>query len=181
MKTLVALFLFFGFLISSAFGQSSQEVYPKQVHIEHNDAVKSFSKDYVSLFRTSDLGLFADHENGSIGNISVTGSENVSFLLQQGYGIKGFIDVVGDHNLTSLQQQGGDLMSTLDIQGNQNQMDMTQQGFGLSNSIQLFGSGSNIDAMHTSQGLFLQQSGPGVIPLTIEQKGRPSPLIIRNY
>lgn len=169
----------------SALGQSlNQEVYPQQASIEHNKAVQSFSSDYLSTFGIGSSWNSMNHlisGNGSTGIIGVNGSENVTLLSQLGYNITGVIDINGSGNHASVQQRGSNLLSMLSIVGNNNQFDMTQEGSDLQNYFKIYGSGSNFEAHQTNAGMNFKQSGSGSIPLSIQQRGRPSPIIIRNH
>lgn len=170
-------------LLTVSAQESDREVYPEQVSIEHNEAVKNFSSDFVSSFPTT--GLFDNSALTLLGvnnlaALNVQGSENLTVLNQQGYGIFGGINILGDSNKASLSQSGSDLMSILDIRGDYNIFDMTQQGIGLKNIVFVLGSGLQFDALHTNAGFELNQVGAGSIPLSIEQKGTTVPIIIEN-
>lgn len=184
MKVFLVCMGIIGMLVSVATAQTKgREVYPEQASIEHNSAVKSFSGDYISAFsenvaltnlsqRTNDAGNFAA--------VNVKGIENISLLSQQGYNIIGVIDIDGNGNRASMRQSGNDLLSILSMKGNSNQFDLTQQGSGLQNYFKIYGSNTNFEAHQTNYGMRLEQAGGGGIPLSIQQTGVPTPIIIRN-
>lgn len=179
MKPLLLTILLISLLALSATAQNAdREVYPQQASINHNDAVKSFSTDYIFAFANNMQGLTAGI--GNTAGVYVEGSGNHTVLSQQGYGNYGIIDIDGSGNQTSMQQSGFDLLSILSIEGNANEFDMMQEGSGLQNYLKIYGSGSNFEAQQNNAGMNFRQSGNGAIPLSIQQTGNPSPIIIRN-
>jgi hypothetical protein len=172
------------FIPTSVIAQdSNKEVYPEQVSIEHNEAVKKFSKDYVltrpgflSVGETSPsaLGL------SNLAEINVLGSENIITLKQLGTGLVGYMDIKGDLNEASIFQKGTNLESILQIQGNANQFDLLQEGVDLANNFEIIGSGMSFDAVQTNTGFELNQTGVGAIPLSIEQIGGVVPIRIES-
>src|SRR5690625_2260982 len=146
MKTLFLPVLFCELIISSAWGQEVKEVYPQQSSIEHNRAVKNFSKDFVLTLPESRLSpgtQYPGNEFNNIALIEISGSDNITALSQQGYGITGSVNVMGSKNRTDFSQAGSDLYSMLRIEGNLNEFDMRQYGTGLQNNILLRGSDTN--------------------------------------
>lgn len=170
--------------ISTALGQiSEKEVYPKQASINHNEAVKNFSKGFVSNYWG---GAFIDSEFelgsgfNKTATINVMGSDNISILSQYGYGLTGVMNIQGSNNKTSLSQTGTDLMSILNIEGSHNEFNMNQYGSGLSNFVNVSGLGLQFDARHTNYGFEMTQQGVNSIPLSIQQTGRTVPITIKN-
>ena len=186
MKKTILLIVIWGIAWTMAIAQNQQnrkEVYPKQASIEHNDAVKNFSSDFVTAF--SGLDLFHDlgfslSGMNNTGSIDVLGSNNISVLSQQGYNIFGDINIEGDNNTTQLNQAGLNLSSVIDIMGDHNSLGMTQFGIGLQNHLQISGTNLQFNALHTNFGFQLQQQGVGSIPLTIQNTGNSIPIIITN-
>lgn len=183
MKILMSLLITLGITISTATGQvGEKEVYPKQASVNHNEAVKNFSKGFVSnswggaLFDNAGLGS----NFIKTATINVLGSDNISILSQYGYGITGVINVQGNHNETSLNQVGTDLRSILNIKGSYNEFNMDQFGHGLSNFVNVSGSGLQFDARQTNYGFEMSQQGVHSIPLSIQQRGRTIPITIKN-
>lgn len=179
---LICLIMVLGAL--SAYGQGhSSEVYPKQASIEHNDAVKKFSRDVVSFFGRSPMfgGLQQrGMDVNQFANITTIGHENVAILSQMGNWNIGMIDIEGNNNRTTLEQRGDRLYSQLDVNGNFNRLNVRQDGTDLQNFIYLSGNGLDFGLTQTNSGLQLMQSNPGSIPLTIQHSGRSIPIIIHN-
>ncbi|HEX6982044.1 MAG TPA: hypothetical protein VF181_04730 [Balneolaceae bacterium] len=184
MKTLILFILMSTAIASASMAQKTdREIYPKQVSIEHNEAVKSFSGDFVTAF-LSNFSL-ADLQQASksslFSSINMIGNENVAFLIQEGLNNAGMINILGRKNEAKLSQRGQNLFSILNLFGNYNNFEMVQQGTGLQSYLNLGGSGLNFEAFQTNSGMTLIQRGPGAIPLTIHQTGQAIPIIIRNY
>src|SRR5699024_3006447 len=175
--------LFYGLLITPVWGQKVTEVYPQQSSIEHNPAVKTFSKDFVSTLSESRLTPGAQYPGNEFNNIAlveILGSDNITALSQQGYDITGSVNVVGNKNHTAFSQTGSDLYSMLRIEGNLNEFDMRQYGSGLQNDILLRGTDTNFGVYQDNFGLNISQTGMGTIPLSIRHTGRAVPIIIEN-
>jgi len=184
MKTFILILLLAGTLAISTKAQKlDREIYPKQASIEHNDAVKSFSGDFVSFFSNSPiLGNLQQMsmDANQVANIRTIGDENMAILSQMGVSNIGIINILGNENNASLEQRGNRLFSVLDIRGNSNSLDVLQDGMDLQNFLQITGSGLAFDVHQTNAGLQLMQSGMGSIPMSIQQTGRSIPIIISN-
>lgn len=184
MKTFLLTMLMVGMLtISSQAQKLDREIYPEQASIEHNEAVKSFSGDFVSLFTNSSvLGNLQQMsmDANQIANIQTFGDENFAMLNQMGVSNIGVINILGNENNASLEQQGDRLFSILDIRGNRNSLDMLQDGVDLQNFLQITGSGMAFDVQQTNAGLQLMQTGVGSMPMYIQRSGRSIPIIISN-
>ena len=186
MKTITLLIAIWGIACAIAFGQEQQtqkEVYPQQASIEHNEAVKTFSRDFVTAFPAfnglNSLGSSLSGINNTA-NINMMGSDNIAGISQRGYNILGGINIEGDNNTTQLTQMGLNLSSNINIEGNFNEFGMTQLGIGLQNNVQISGSNLQFNALQTNFGFQLQQQGMGSIPLSIQTTGRSVPIIIQN-
>jgi hypothetical protein len=186
-KKNITLFVFiWGMALTTAFSQSknvNKEVYPVQASIEHNEAVKNFSRDYITAFPAfnglNNLGgTLSSMENTAI--INMIGSDNNAGISQRGYNIMGVINIEGSNNNTQLIQTGLNLSSNINVEGNFNEFGMTQLGIGLQNDIQISGSNLQFNALHTNFGFQLQQQGIGAVPLSIQNTGRSIPIIIKN-
>jgi len=186
MKNITSLIAIWGLAFTMAFAQdkgTNSEVYPEQASIEHNEAVKNFSRDFVTAFPAfSGLnslgGILSGMENSA--SINMAGSDNIAGISQRGYNILGRINIEGDNNNMQLIQTGLNLSSNISIDGNFNEFGMTQLGVGLQNNIQISGSNLQFNALHTNFGFQLQQQGMGSIPLSIQTTGRSVPIIIQN-
>lgn len=184
MKTYILTMLLVGlFAISTQAQKLDREIYPKQASIEHNEAVKSFSGDFVSLFTNSSiLGNLQQMsmDANQIANIRTIGDENMAALSQMGVSNIGIINILGNDNNASLEQRGDRLFSILDIRGNRNSLDMLQDGMDLQNFLQITGSDMAFDVQQTNAGLQLMQTGFGSMPISIQRSGRSIPIIISN-
>lgn len=183
MLLLIVVFSLGTSITTTAQQTAKKEVYPVQVSIEHNEAVKNFSSDFVSSFTSSSLfdrPSFSLFGINNLASTNIRGSENLTVLSQQGYDIIGGINILGNQNTATLNQSGSDLLSILNIKGNYNEFNMTQQGIGLQNLVFILGSDLHFDALHTNNGFELNQHGVGGIPMSLEQTGGTLPIIIEN-
>jgi len=177
--------IIFSFNFGVAIAQdANQEVYPEQISIEHNQAVKDFSSRYVSTLTGSALSLENLQQAAAGTNqfalINMVGDNNIATLIQTGgIGNAGLIDILGDQNKASLNQNGSDLLSILEIKGNLNQFNMDQLGSNLQKHVLIDGTGLQFDAEQTNAGFKLMQTGTS-IPFTLEQNGGSLPIIISN-
>jgi len=185
MKNLMLTALITVFAGSLALAQTQrEEVYPQQASIEHNQAVKTFSRDYVTLFANSSLLGYLQQglmDVNQIGKIGVSGNNNTAYLEQNGNLNIGLINITGNNNEANLDQQGNRLYSNLNLIGNYNKLDVLQVGINLQNYIQLRGDNLSFNVEQTNSGLQLMQNGAHSIPLKIQQTGRIIPLIIQNH
>ncbi|HET6528288.1 MAG TPA: hypothetical protein VFG39_06020 [Balneolaceae bacterium] len=184
MKTLTLFILISVSVASLSMGQKKdREVYPKQISIAHNEAVRNFSQDFVTAFLNNfsldDLNQ-ATGELGQLSVINMKGDYNFALMLQRGFNNTGIINIVGNKNEATLEQKGNGLFSILNVYGRSNQLHVVQRGQGLKNGLQLSGSGINVGAFQNNNGMMLIQRGAGAIPLTIHQTGQTTPIIIRN-
>jgi len=161
-----------------------EEIYPQQASIKHNQAVKKFSRDYVTLFANSSLlgnlqqGIMDVNQMAKIG---IYGNENTAYLEQNGNWNIGLINIEGNNNEASLNQQGNRLYSNLNLIGDYNKLDVLQDGTNLQNYIQLRGNNLSFNVEQTNSGLQLLQNGARSIPLRIQQTGGIIPIIIENH
>lgn len=183
MKSLLLNFLLSTFIISISTAQGiNREVFPRQVSIEHNQAVRTFSRDFATAFSNNFIATKPDRafaDFSQLSAINILGDANYASLLQKGFNNAGIINIRGNRNEAKVKQQGQYLFSIVNLLGDDNQLTMNQQGVGQISYLQLMGSGINFDAFQSSSGMKLIQSGTG-IPLIIQHRGRPLPIIIRS-
>lgn len=181
MRTIIFFILFSGLLTSTTVAQENQEVYPQQASIEHNQAVKDFSREYFSAMgNNSSFNLQQLSDGTSYALVNMEGSKNNAYLSQNGYGITGLMDISGSDNQSSMYQSGANLQSILEIEGHANQFNMMQTGNNIQNHFQIYSSGTNFEVQQNNSGMQFRQSGTGSIPLSIQQTGSSRPIIIQN-
>lgn len=184
MKAFIFTIIFIVSITTTPHAQNSdREVYPRQVSIEHNEAVKNFSTDFITAYPAgSALANLKEISEGTslFSSINMIGNDNLALLLQKGYNTASIINIFGNANVATINQRGYDLLSILNIKGNSNQFNMVQQGSGLDSEIYVLGSEMNISAFQNHKGMNLIQRGAGVIPLSIHHSGRSIPIFIRN-
>jgi hypothetical protein len=152
--------------------------------MEHNQAVQTFSGDYMLLTETnrSPIGLSAMLGRATkLAGIAMSGDENVAMLTQQGRALIGLINIRGEDNHTVLEQYGEDLYSAITIQGNRNEFELIQEGQELQNQIEVSGYGLQYQAIQTNTEFQLQQMGRGSMPIRIQHTGASIPVRIVNY
>lgn len=175
-------------ILTLATGAASQqntkpEVYPRQVSIEHNDAVQHFSRDFVTSLYGRNAVLNLSSLMGSVNNlasVNLIGDQNTAVLSQLGSGNIGLINVIGNYNETSLTQEGNNLFAQLGIKGDNNSLEFDQSGSYNGAAFLLFGNGLDYKATQTDAGMQLFQGGGTSIPFTIQRTGRTIPIIISH-
>lgn len=170
----ILIFMLLGSAI--AMGQSNQnrEIYPDQAeHVEHNDAVISFSGDFVSAFLPS-IQFFASGELGADNNnsaqINIIGSSNVSSISQFGVGHMALMNILGNFNNVSLDQRGNSNSSLINIEGDNNFVDYEQRGRNNFLGLDLQGSNFEQSYRQTGNNHSIQMNGNG-LPITVHQDG----------
>lgn len=183
MKNLMFAMLITAFTAGVVMAQETEEVYPQQSSIVHNDAVISFSQDYVITNPNNYLPSFfqdADTDINQIGNISITGNYNIAYLSQIGNQNIGMINIEGDNNEANLNQMGSSLYSNLNLIGNYNRLDVLQEGSDLQNYIKIGGNNLQFSVEQDNLGLELTEIGSSTIPISIQHTGEIIPIIIEN-
>jgi len=184
MKLIPLILALFWVTGSLCYGQKqNREVYPEQVSINHNDAVKKFSRDFVSTMHQYQGVMDMNSMMLGINNaayVSQVGNDNTAILYQKGNGNVGIIDMEGNGNSSELNQNGNYLLSLLKLKGNYNSLDFDQSGNRLGAMFYLEGQGLNFDAVQNESGMQLLQGGSS-IPLLIRHSGGTTPIIISNH
>jgi len=170
-------------MAASAQESKKQEIYPKQVSIEHNDAVQHFSRDFVTSLYDRSQALNLQTLSSSFNNIAsvyMMGDENTAVLKQLGSGNIGLINIWGSYNETSLTQEGQNLFAQLGIKGNGNTLEFDQSGSYNGAVFFLLGDGMDYKASQTNAGMQLLQGGATSIPFSIQHTGGTIPIIISH-
>jgi len=172
--------------IYEADAQTSQnpgEVFIQQASFDHNDAVKQFTGDFVTMFKM-DFDAFDDSgENSNTAIVNQYGNGNTSGITQNGWGNKALVNLLGDNNTTGLLQQGSDNQFILNLEGNDNTLTGTQQGSQNKLRMDLIGSGSNQTFTQMGNNLTIEliDNGTGGVPMQIEQRGDGASVTVENY
>ncbi|MEX2478843.1 MAG: curlin repeat-containing protein [Gracilimonas sp.] len=191
MKTGLCLLLTTLFLImgsSSIFAQMANrdaEVFPEQVSIDHNEAVRSFSRDFVTADANFNSGLESVLQSmqmlSQLVLVSETGNNNTIRLSQDGFNNFIFTGLNGDKNELEVEQRGDNNAASFRILGNYNELSLLQEG-----SYNIFSRSYNSDFnqgqfSQSGIGLNMQIEGQNSIPLIIEQRGQGSGILIENW
>lgn len=165
----------------SAFSQNvDREIFPEQVSITHNQAVKSFSGDFVTM-TSSVLSESRDFPEvvAQTAIVNQIGMANLVLLSQQGALNYARISTVGHHNHVDWNQIGNHNQMSVRLVGNHNGIIGLQEG----NSNQLMlayeGDGLDQDFIQLGNNQFLEFFGIG-IPVTVIQRGDGATLTIEN-
>ncbi len=181
MKTLIflSIFLLFGALNVHA-QNSGREVYPEQISIDHNQAVKNFSGDYVSVLPLTSSDLIDTPVSiGHVANISIIGIENMVNVHQAGLGNTAGIKVDGNFNDIDLRQDGMGNRSAINLIGSQNTIEGFQQGSYNNLNVNYSGSGLNQRFHQLGNHQTIEMSGIGT-PISITQTGDGATIFIEN-
>jgi hypothetical protein len=187
MKKTISLIVSFLLVSGVSFAQAqvgNADIYPEQVEINHNAAVRQFSQFFVTSFNSLG-GINANLVNGPQNsnletNLSIIGNYNSSTSTQSGLNNFAAIGIIGDYNRVNLIQDGNDNRALLGLEGNDNLFNLSQIG----NDNQYFGayrtSNATINAEQIGNGLRAVEIGTGGIPLIIRQQGNGANLIINH-
>ncbi|WP_340104018.1 hypothetical protein [Rhodohalobacter sp. 8-1] len=159
------------------------EVFIQQASFDHNDAVKQFTGDFVTMFEM-DFDAFAESgENSNTAIVNQYGNNNTTGITQNGWGNKALVNLLGDNNTTGLLQQGSDNQFILNLEGNDNTLTGTQQGSQNKLRMDLIGSGTNQTFTQMGNNLTIEliDNGTGGVPLQIEQRGDGASVTVENY
>jgi hypothetical protein len=158
----------------------NREVFPSQVSIDHNDAVRSFSQDFVTAFTTGSLQFDEGARTANhIAIINQFGTGNTALLEQYGLSNMASINMFGNFNFASLIQDGINNVSNIHLIGDHNRITGLQ--IGESNRLDILFEGSGFDRRFEQIGdnHSIEMTGEG-IPLSITQTGNGTNLIIEN-
>lgn len=181
MRLFTLIILLGGLLASAAPAQELDgEIYPEQVTAPPHMVAQNLNGPPFGASSLVELQQLVT-DAGNMAAVNLTGLQNAAILSQFGYGNAGFITITGRYNQASLNQNGTGLLSIVDIEGDFNRFDMMQKGDDLQNHFRIYGFGLHFEAYQSNLGMELIQAGIGSIPLSIQQTGRPSPIVITNH
>ncbi|MCC5915171.1 MAG: hypothetical protein JJU46_12395 [Balneolaceae bacterium] len=169
--------------------QNPSEVFIQQANVEHNEAVKQFTGDFILAFSGQmSLSSFDQFDtDGNVAFVNQFGDGNVSTLIQNGIGNMARINIMGNRNVTGLEQDGNSNRFILNLEGSDNEITGSQIGNENEFRMDFVGDGISIqDQSFVQSGnnltlqLFNNGNGGGV-PLQIEQRGNGASVIIENY
>lgn len=186
MKKLILILIVALAVAFEADAQTSQnpgEVFIQQASFDHNDAVKQFTGDFVTMFEMNFDAFDDSGENSNTAIVNQYGNGNSSGITQNGWGNKALVNLLGDNNTTGLLQQGSDNQFILNLEGNGNTLTGTQQGSQNKLRMDLIGSGTNQTFTQMGNNLTIEliDNGTGGVPLQIEQRGDGASVTVENY
>lgn len=160
------------------------DIFPEQVSIDHNEAVKRFSRDFVTTLsdRKNQRGALEDATGSAnqVAIINLIGTGNTANITQSGIGNFALIDITGNDNDADVEQRGRSNQALLNIIGNNIGVGLSQLGNENFFSRTFTQNGFSGDFLQVGSGLNLQVSGSNGIPLIIEQRGQGAGVIIEN-
>lgn len=181
MKSLLTIVLLLIVGMSSAFSQNvDREIFPEQVSIEHNQAVKSFSGDYVTMSVST---RSEDHKppEVSVQTAIVTqiGMENMVTLNQTGE--LNYADITTDGNFNTVEwlQDGRRNWVSIVLDGSSYEIDGLQDGNYNEVRMNYQGDGFKQTILQEGNHQFLEFTGRP-IPMTVTQRGDGATVIIEN-
>ncbi len=182
MKTLLTIVILIFLGTSTSFSQSvDREIFPEQVSIDHNQAVKSFSGDYVTMSASS---LSENDEPPEVtvqtAIVNQFGMENMVLLNQTGELNYANITTEGSFNHVDWSQIGLRNWVSVELTGNQNRITGEQRGD--FNQLRLNYEGDGLDQSFLQDGNYqtLEFNGVGT-PMTVTQTGDGATVIIENH
>jgi hypothetical protein len=181
MKPLLTIVLLLLVGMNSAISQSvDREIFPEQVSIDHNQAVKSFSGDFVTM-KSSELSETREFPEVTVQTAIVNqiGMANMVLLTQSGQLNYAIISTIGDHNHVDWSQIGIHNRVSVNLTGNHNRVDGLQDGHNNQLILEYEGDGLDQSFLQHGSDQFLEFIGVG-IPMTVTQRGDGAMLIIEN-
>ena len=181
MKPLLTIVLLLLLGMNSAFSQSvDREIFPEQVSIDHNQAVKSFSGDFVTM-SASTLS-----ENNVPPEVSVQtaivnqiGMENMVLLNQSGELNYASITTAGNSNQVDWSQLGMRNWVSIKLDGSNYDIEGIQKGDFNELRLDYEGAGVKQSFLQDGNHLLLQYSGVPT-PMEVTQRGDRAAIIIEN-
>lgn len=186
MKSLLGLLILLAFGMAELQAQNGNnpgEVFIRQAPFDHNDAVKQFTGDFVTMF---EMDFDAFDESGEYSNTAIVnqyGNNNTTGITQNGWGNKALVNLLGDNNSTGLVQDGSDNQFILNLQGDDNSVSGEQVGSQNRLRLDLIGTVNNqtFSQMGNNLTIELIDNGNGGIPMQIEQRGNGANITIENH
>lgn len=186
MKRLVLLLIMVLAGLNQANAQTSQnpgKVFIQQASFDHNDAVKQFTGDFVTMFEMDFDAFNESGENSNTAIVNQYGNNNTTGIMQNGWGNQALVNLLGDNNTTGLVQSGTDNQFILNLEGNDNSVSGEQVGSQNRLRMDLIGTVKNqtFNQMGNDLTTELIDNGKGGIPMQIEQRGDGASVTIENY
>lgn len=157
-----------------------REVFPEQVSIEHNQAVKSFSRDFVITLPAASP---ADRDLPAIDRqtamVTQRGDMNTLNLIQSGTQNYAEIATIGNRNTVDWSQFGKGNWVKLNLIGDDNNFEGNQRGIANQLNLNHTGNGVNQSFNQIGNSHYLEFNGVG-IPMSVTQRGNGAAIIIEN-
>jgi len=159
------------------------EVFIQQATFDHNDAVKRFTGDFVTMFEMDFDAFDESGENSNTAIVNQYGNNNTTGIKQNGWGNKALVNLLGDYNTTGLEQSGSDNQFILNLEGSNNSVTGQQRGTQNSLRLDLIGTLNNqtFSQIRNNLTLELVDNGSGGVPVQIEQRGNGASVTVENY
>jgi hypothetical protein len=159
------------------------EVFIQQATFDHNDAVKQFTGDFVTMFEMDFDAFDESGENSNTAIVNQYGNNNTTGITQNGWGNKALVNLLGDYNTTGLEQSGSDNQFILNLEGSNNSVTGQQRGSQNSLRLDLIGTLNNQTFSQIGNNLTLElvDNGSSGVPLQIEQRGDGATVRVENY
>ncbi len=163
--------------------QNPGEVFIQQASFDHNDAVKQFTGDFVTMFEMDFDAFDESGENSNTAIVNQYGNNNTTGISQNGWGNKALVNLLGDNNSTGLVQSGTDNQFILNLEGNDNSVSGEQVGSQNRLRMDLIGTVNNQTFTQMGNNLTIEliDNGNGGIPMQIEQRGNGANITIENH
>ncbi|MFP8488070.1 curlin repeat-containing protein [Gracilimonas sp. Q87] len=186
MKKFLTILLFTVLITGTVVAQGVErdvDIFPEQVSIEHNDAVKQRSQQYVSMGRPlTALNTFINSimQADQTAIINQFGNDNIASISQTGNGNNAYVTILGDRNEAGVEQYGDDNFALLKIIGDDNKYGLLQEGNENKFVGGIFTNGYQNNYTQSGNGLSFTLQGPNSMGLMIEQIGQGFDLIIES-
>jgi hypothetical protein len=152
--------------------------------IEHNEAVKNFTLDFLLTVDFSRL-VEGPLLQGNMGTINQYGDNNTAILNQIGTGNTGYIQMGSPQNLVTgnealINQDGTGLISLVGMMGNDNYLKFDQTGNNKGALFYFRGDNMQFEAQQIGAGLQLWPKNSTMSPIGITSNQQTVPVIISN-
>ncbi|MCC5925868.1 MAG: hypothetical protein JJU41_04840 [Bacteroidetes bacterium] len=163
---------------------NSREVFPEQVSIEHNEAVRSFSGDFVTAHNVgSAQGSTMANMSGMTGNMSflnILGMMNFVDASQNGNANLFSLTIEGDENTAGITQRGSGNEAQIQLIGNNNTLNTLQHGRSNLLNMNIFSNGLMHNTQQIGNANQIMIQGEQRTPLQIEQRGNGIGIVIEQ-
>jgi len=163
--------------------QNPGEAFIEQATFEHNDAVRQFTSDFVTMFAMDFDAFDGFGDDSNVAIVNMFGNSNRSDVSQSGWGNRALVNILGDRNSTGVEQRGNSNRLVLNLEGSDNEFEGVQLGSDNSLRIDLIGSAQNqsFSQIGNNMSFHMIDNGNGSVPLLIEQRGNGASVIIENH